>query len=218
MLDFVLFMLLSVMETYALFYLGFKIFKIDLYPKEMIFVGIILAFFSYVIRHHYHMAEIDVLVQYTLIICFLWLLFRIHIFYSFIMTAITYQSYLLIQSVLYLIINITGIYYLDYPFMSAGIYSLQILTASITIIIGYFIAKKRKGFDFIPDKPDAKINITKREKIMFGLTFPSILFVMLMLYFAQHLYRFFFIIPLMYSVILLGYLYLSDKKNRGEEF
>lgn len=218
MLEFVLYMVLSVIETFALFYLGFKIFKIDIYPKEFVFAGIIMAFFSYVIRCDYQMAELDILVQYTLLICFLWLLFRTHIFYSFIITAIAYQSYLLIQSVLYLIINSIGIYHLNYPFISVGIYFLQIITASITIIIGYFIGKKRKGFDFIPDKPDAKIIFSKRDKIMFALTFPSILFIMLMLYFAEHLYRFFFIIPLMYSILLLGYLYLSDQKNRGDEF
>ncbi len=218
MLDFVLFMLFSVIETFALFYLGFKIFKIDLYPKEIIFAGVIMAFFSYVIRNDYQMAELDTLVQYTLVVCFLWLLFRIHIFYSFIMTAISYQSYLLIQSLLYLIINFTGIYHLNYPFISVGIYSLQLLSATITIMVGYCIGKKRKGFDFIPDKPDAKIIISKREKIMFALTFPSIFFIMLMLLFAEHYYQLFFVIPLMYSILLLGYLYLSDKKNRGEEF
>lgn len=45
MLDFVLFIILSVLESSALFYLGFKLFKIDLYSKEIIFAGIIMAFF-----------------------------------------------------------------------------------------------------------------------------------------------------------------------------
>lgn len=218
MLDFVLFMILSVIESSALFYLGFKLFKIDLYSKEIIFAGIIMAFFSYVLRYDYQLAEVDVLVQYTLIICFLWLLFRIHIFYAFIMTAIAYQSYLLIQSLLYLIIDYTGIYGLNYPTISTGIYILQILTATTTIIIANYVGKKRKGFDFIPDKPDEKITIGKREKIMFVLTIPSIIFAMLMLFFAEHLFRFFFIIPLIYALLLFGYLYQSDKKNRGDDF
>lgn len=212
MLDFVLFIILSVLESSALFYLGFKLFKIDLYSKEIIFAGIIMAFFSYVLRYDYQLAELDVLVQYTLIICFLWLLFRIHIFYAFIMTAIAYQSYLLIQSLLYLIIDYTGIYGLNYPTISTGIYILQILTATTTIIIANYVGKRRKGFDFIPDKPDEKITIGKREKIMFILTIPSIIFAMLMLFFAEHLFRFFFIIPLIYALLLFGYLYQSDKK------
>ncbi|OKP85266.1 hypothetical protein A3844_16690 [Paenibacillus helianthi] len=218
MLEFLLYMVFSVLESSALFYLGFKLFKIDLYPKEIIFAGLIMAFFSYILRNDYQLPEIDILVQYTLIICFLWLLFRIHIFYSFIMTAMAYQSYLLIQSAIYFIMNTTGIYNLQYPFTSTGIYILQIVTSTITFIVGHYTGKKRKGFDFIPDKPDAKVIISKREKIMLALTLPSILFIMLMLYFAEHLYRFFFIIPLIYAVFLYGYLYQSDKKNRGEEF
>lgn len=133
------------------------------------------------------------------------------------MTAIAYQSYLLIQSLLYLIIDYTGIYGLNYPTISTGIYILQILTATTTIIIANYVGKRRKGFDFIPDKPDEKITIGKREKIMFILTIPSIIFAMLMLFFAEHLFRFFFIIPLIYALLLFGYLYQSDKKNRGDD-
>ncbi|WP_379140686.1 hypothetical protein [Paenibacillus sp. sgz500992] len=217
MLDSVLFIVFSVLESTALFYLAFKIFKIDLYPKEMVFAGLIMAFFSYVLRVTYQIAEFDVLVQYTLIICFLWLLFRIHIFYAFIMTAISYQAYLLIQSLFYLFMNYTGVYALHYPSISVGVYLLQLFTASTTFLIGYMIGKKRKGFDFIPDKPDGKITIARREKILFALTFPSIMFVMLLLFFAEHYYQFFFVIPLIYSLLLIGYLDQSSKKDRGDE-
>lgn len=48
--------------------------------------------------------------------------------------------------------------------------------------------------------------------MMFILTIPSIIFAMLMLFFAEHLFRFFFIIPLIYALLLFGYLYQSDKK------
>lgn len=157
MLDFVLFIILSVLESSALFYLGFKLFKIDLYSKEIIFAGIIMAFFSYVLRYDYQLAELDVLVQYTLIICFLWLLFRIHIFYAFIMTAIAYQSYLLIQSLLYLIIDYTGMYGLKYPTISTGIYLLQILTATITFIIANYVGKKEKDLTLY------RINLMKKS-------------------------------------------------------
>ncbi|WNS44370.1 hypothetical protein [Paenibacillus sp. MMS20-IR301] len=218
MLDFILFIVLSIIESSALFYLGFKLFKIDIYSKEIIFAGIIMAFFSYTLRNIYQLPEVDILIQYILIICFLWLLFRIHIFYAFIMTVISYQAYLLVQSMLYLVIDYSGIYKLNYPTINTGIYLLQILTATATFIISNYISKKRKGFDFIPDKPDAKIMIGKRERFMFILTFPSIIFVMLMLFFAEHLFKFFFIIPLVYALILFGYLYQSDKKNRGDEF
>lgn len=45
MLDFILFMIFSILETYAMFFLAFKIFKIDLYHKEMVFASFIMGFF-----------------------------------------------------------------------------------------------------------------------------------------------------------------------------
>lgn len=80
MLDFVLYMVFSVLESSALFYLAFKIFKLDIYPKEIVFAGLIMAFISYTLRNNYGLSKIDVFLQYTLTFLFIWLLFRIHIF------------------------------------------------------------------------------------------------------------------------------------------
>lgn len=83
MLDFVLYMVFSILETSAMFYLAFKVFKIDVYPVEMIFASTIMAFVSFVLRNDYEMVLTDVLFQYLLTFCFMWLLFRIHIFMLF---------------------------------------------------------------------------------------------------------------------------------------
>lgn len=80
MLDFVLYMVFSILETTAMFYLAFKVFKIDVYPKEILFAGALMAFVSYVLRNDYGLILTDVAIQYLLTFCFLWLLFRIHIF------------------------------------------------------------------------------------------------------------------------------------------
>lgn len=217
MQDFVIYVLLSAIESISLFYLAFKIFKIDQYVKEMIFAGLIMGFFSYFTRDIYGMANVDVFLQYILIFCFFWILFRIHIFYAVIMTGMAYQAYMLVQSLLYLIISATGTYELHFPTITVGISLLQLSSAAAVVSIGYIIGKKRKGFDFVPDKPDGKIQVGSREKILFALTIPSILVVMLMLYLVQHLYQYFFLVPLLYALLLFGYLYHSNKKDRGVE-
>ncbi|QQZ60832.1 hypothetical protein JI735_31030 [Paenibacillus sonchi] len=53
MLEFVLFMVFSVLETYAMFYLAFKVFKIDIYFKEILFASLLMGFISYVLRYDY---------------------------------------------------------------------------------------------------------------------------------------------------------------------
>ncbi|MFC3745743.1 hypothetical protein [Paenibacillus sp. GCM10012306] len=216
MLDFVLFMIFSVVESSTLFYFAFKVFKIDLYVKEIIFAGIIMAFFSYTIRIVYGLAEIDILVQYILVFCFLWQLFRIHIFYAAIMTGLAYQSYMFIQSLIFLILNRTLVTTIHIPTNSIRTYSLQCLSALVVFSIAFYVGKKRKGFDFIPDKPDGKINTNRSEKILFVLSFPSITVVVLMLYLFNNLSPYFNLMPLFYAIILYGYLYLSRKKNFGD--
>ncbi|MDQ0194440.1 hypothetical protein [Paenibacillus wynnii] len=216
MLDFLLFMLFSVLESCALFFLAFKIFKIDLYEKEIIFASMIMGGFSYVLRNNYNSPDVDVLLQYILVFCFFWLLFRIQVFYATIMTAMAYQAFLLIQSVLYLLMKMSGIYELQYPILSFGTYLLQFISSIITLYIGYYIGKKRKGFDFVPDKPDGSINISSRDKIMFILTLPSPFFTLFMLFSAKHLFEFFSLIPIFYAVLLFGYLYLSNKKDHDK--
>ncbi|WP_379162011.1 hypothetical protein [Paenibacillus sp. sgz5001063] len=218
MLEFLLYIVFSVLESSALFYLGFKIFKIDLYPKEIIFAGLIMAFFSYFIRVNNGFAELDVLTQYVLVFCFFWLLFRIHVFYSAIMTGMSYLLYMLFQSTFYLLLNSTPIFSLHLFGISIGIYFLQLISALSAFAFGFYIGKKRKGFDFIPDKPDEKIIIGIHEKILFSLSFPSIIVVLLMIYFFESYSRFFIVVPLFFVVLLFGYLNFSIKKNRGEEF
>lgn len=215
MLDFVLYMLFSVLESSALFYIAFKIFKLDIYPKEIVFAGLIMAFISYTLRNNYGLSKTDVFLQYTLTFLFIWLLFRIHIFFAVIVTGVAYQAYMLIQSVLYLFMNSTGIYELQFPSISIGIYILQILTSATAFIVAYNIGVRRKGFDFIPDKPEGRVTISKSDKILFALCIPSVLVVILMLYLIEYLPHFFFVIPLFYGFLLFGYLYLSSQKNRG---
>ncbi|BCG60058.1 hypothetical protein PUR_34830 [Paenibacillus sp. URB8-2] len=214
-MDFVLFLAFSILETCSMFYMLFRIFKIDLYPKEFIFVGFILGFFSYVLRHDYNLVLVDIAFQYILTFCFLWLLFRIHIFYSTIMTGMAYQAYFLIQSLYYLILNLSNFYSLN-SFYTISTYILQTVSAITAFLIGRYISKKRKGFDFIPDKPNGKIPIMTREKILFALSLPSILLFPLIYSFATNHLDYFILLPISYGFLLYVYIYFSYKKDRGD--
>ncbi|WP_025688540.1 hypothetical protein [Paenibacillus zanthoxyli] len=218
MINLIFYLFFSVLDTASLFYIALKLFKIDLYLKEIIFASLIMAFCSYVIRVEHGYAYLDVFIQFVLFICFLWMLFRIHVFYATIMAGTAQQAFMLVQSLFYIVINITGIYQRNFPIVSTGIILMQLITDSFVIFIGYYIGKKRKGFDYIPDKPDARLIISKRDIILFTLSVPSVACLFLMMYFLKNLYQFAFIVPLFYGTILIGYLYLSNKKDRGDIF
>jgi hypothetical protein len=214
MLDFILFMIFSILETYAMFFLAFKIFKIDLYHKEMVFASFIMGFFSYTLRINYGMFQLDILSQYALMFCFMWMLFRIHPFYASILTGMVYQSYTLIQtSLMYLLDSVITMPLNILDPITKNMMTMQILSALAAILIGMYVGHKRIGFDFVPDKPDVKINPTTSEKILFALNLPTVIVVTLFTYFIES--NFFFLIPIFYGVILWGYLYFSYKKDRN---
>lgn len=214
MLDFSIYMFFSVLETFAMFLLAFRVFKIDLYITEMIFASLIMGFVSFVLRHNYGMALTDAVIQYLLTFCFLWLLFRVHIFYAVIMTGLTYLSYTLLQSICYMVMNFTGFYYLSFPYPTMGVNILQVVSASLTILIAHYLNLHRKGFDFVPDKPNERVKIQPHEFIIFALSLPSVLMGIVMIQLSKQYSDFFFLIPLSYASLLYGYLYFSYKKDR----
>ncbi len=218
MLDFVLYMFFSGLETFAMFFLAFSLFKIDIYLKEMIFAGIIMAFFSYVIRVNYKWVELDIIIQYALMFCFFWLLFRIHLFYSAILTGMTYQAYTFIQIVyISLFKNIGTFSTHDFYGVDLNAYIMQVLSAASAILIGCYIVRRRKGFDFIPDKPNGLIKVTKREILLFILNLPTAAVLISIMHLFNSTY--FLTVPLIYGFLLFCYIYLSYTKDRsGNEY
>ncbi|WP_419884807.1 hypothetical protein [Paenibacillus sp. B-A-8] len=215
MLDFILFMVFSGLETYAIFFLAFKIFKIDLFHKEMVFGSFVMGFFSYSLRTNYDLFQLDIFSQYALMFFFMWLLFRIHPFYASILTGMAYQAYSVIQTSLYYFLNFVIKFPLDSSnSVSINIFILQVLSALAAIGIGVYMRRKRKGFDFVPDKPDIKIKPSTSEKILFALNLPALFLIASVSLFFQSSY--FLLIPIGYGVILWGYLYLSYKKDRND--
>lgn len=187
----------------------FKVFKIDIFHKEIIFSSILMSGISYTLRMDYNVAGLDVAIQIILMFLLVWMLFRIHIFYALIMTLITYQAYMLIQTLYYYALG-----YNSHGFFS--IYFLQIMSALTAILIGLYVTKKRKGFDFVPDSPTSKVVIKTREKILFILMLPSIFVMTSTIYITEHLSEIYIIIPFIHAAILFGYVFHSYKKDRSE--
>ena len=67
-MDIVLYMGFSILEVCAMFYMIFRIFKIDIMVKEFIFASTIMAFISYVLRAEYQLPYVDVMIQASLML------------------------------------------------------------------------------------------------------------------------------------------------------
>ncbi len=207
--EFLMNVLFSSLECYAMYFLMFKLFKIDIYDKEMIFSSILMSVLSFFIREQYQTPNWDVFFQIVLMFLLVWMLFRIHFFYSIIMTVITFQAYMALQTGFYFILG----FHKGSPI---SIYGLQLVTALVTIGLGWLVKKKRLGFDFIPDSPNYKISLKTKDIILFILTIPAIFFLTSTIYITQNFEDVLILLPVCHGIILISYLFISYRKDRSE--
>ncbi|PUA39516.1 hypothetical protein C8Z91_08805 [Paenibacillus elgii] len=218
MVDFILFMVFSIMETMAMYYLMFRLFKFDMYPISIVFASAVASFISYTNRNVYEIQSIDVLVQIFLMFMFVWLLFRVHPFYAGIMTCSTYLGYVIIQATCYFILEVIGIFEIKALTNNiVGTNLLQTLTAFSAWLLGWWIKKGRKGFDFVPHSQFVMVKMSKINIMFIGMNALSV-FVLSFVYnlFAHDnmklVYIFFVLILIMYCI-----LYFSYKKDRSDD-
>jgi hypothetical protein len=218
-MDLTLYMIFSILETSAMFYLMFKVFKIDLFPGQILFASAIMAFTSYTLRTFYEQPVIDIFVQNLLMLCFVWMLFRIHIFYAVIITGMTYHTYSIIQFSYYSLLDKMGFFNSSIPYiLNTSTFALQSISALTAILIGWLVYNKRKGFDFIPDKPSGRIRLNPRDKVLFAISLPSSFIFTFTVYFTVFLQKpIYMVIIFIYVFILFAYLYFSYKKDRRED-
>ncbi|MBD2845030.1 hypothetical protein IDH44_07495 [Paenibacillus sp. IB182496] len=216
MVDFSLFMVFSVLETTAMFFLIFRMFKIDIFFKEILFAGAIMAFVSFVLRNDYGFVYVDILLQFLLMFLFMWLIIRIHLLYAVILTGVAYQCYLLIQSVYLIIMSQFGLFESTIPYITeTSTYILQTISAVSVFILASYIKKKRTGFDFVPDSPRRKIpmHLKSRDLHLFLLTLPSPIIFIITLHMVETLSSYYLAIPVIYVLFLFCFLFVSYKKD-----
>lgn len=209
-MDFFLFMLFSIIECYSMYFLMFKVFKIDIFHKEILFSSVLMSGISYFVREDYGFASLDVILQITLMFLLVWMLFRIHIFYAIVMTITTYLAYMTIQTAIFYIF---GFYR---PENQISIFVLQLLTAAAACLIGFIVAKKRLGFDFIPDTPNLRFVMKTKDKVLFALAIPGLILITVTIYVTQNYQQWLILLPILHGFILIGFLFISYRKDRSE--
>ncbi|MCP3774748.1 hypothetical protein NLX71_15760 [Paenibacillus sp. MZ04-78.2] len=216
MVDFILFMVFSIMETSMMYYLMFRLFKFDMYPVSIVFASAVASFFSYTIRNVYEIQSVDIPVQIFLMFMFVWLLFRTHFFYAAIMTCTVYVGYFILQIAYYFLLNGIGLFDSRLPIPSAiGTYLLQIATASTALLLGLWIKRNRKGFDFVPHSQYEVVKMNKINIAFLGLSLLSVS-LMSLLYLTNQIIQLFYL-PLALVLIMYFILYFAYKKDRSDD-
>lgn len=147
-------------EAIAVFALMLSMFRFSLkgYLIHTIIAGIVIAQTSYLLRFEFQYDSVTPIFILLWVIIFLWRIFRIHPFYSLLIAVSGYLSYMFIQTILILFLQIwfTQEEILG-PFINVKL--LQIGSSTLTLGLAYWLLKRRIGFSFVPDRMDDKVEM-----------------------------------------------------------
>jgi hypothetical protein len=217
-MEFILFMLFSTLETAAMYYLMFRIYKFDIYALSIFFTSLIASYISYTLRVHYQLPGVDMLVQILLMTAFVWLLFRVPLFYAALMTGTAYISYILIQLAYYLALNTSGLIATVPQLDAAGTYLMQSLSLLTAWWIGWIVHRRGKGFSFVPHNPNEKVVLDRRSMILLYLYVPALLCAGLLYYLiSTSRYSLFFLIPAVLGLVLAAMVFWSYRRDRIDD-
>jgi len=155
----VVFLLVSAFEWFSLIFLAFTIFKLEVgwYKGQIIFSAFLLSLLSYLLFEVLDLTGFASLLQPPIVFLFFWQMFRIPVFYAGLMTSNGYLAYVVINAIIFSIYDVLG------ANLQPGnwiMYSAQILSGILALLIGWLIVKFRIGFSFVPYGERANVKLT----------------------------------------------------------
>lgn len=223
--EFLLFTLQSSVEYTAMLIFVFCLFRINFsyYKYHVAFVCLSLSYISYTMRVD-GLSTITPLVQLTVLVLFLWLLFQIQIFYAAILAVTGYFSYAVIQTIIVFVLHLTNIIEMsDLEPLKFANTLVALSSGLVTLLLSMLIKRKNWGFAFVPHNPDQKINLLKRENITFLIiVISSIIMTSLAYYFSLVVKSSFSILiallVLIFLVTLLLYFAMRKDRKDADDF
>ncbi|GIQ71458.1 hypothetical protein DUZ99_10550 [Xylanibacillus composti] len=221
-IKFLLYMLFSMLEVVAVLTLIFTLFRI---PKQYLrihifFVGAILAFVSHTIRIVEQLDSYAIIIIVILLFLFVWLMFRIQVFYAFI---ITISSYLIFGGLQILIIfSLTSINIVNVSSLNNDIvitHAMQLLTVIMVFLISKVLDHFHIGFDFVPHSDLGSVQLSKENLLLILAVVISLV--------AVHTYFYYFnssgyshgliymVVINLFAVALI--IYLSIRRDKGSD-
>ncbi|BBI31753.1 hypothetical protein [Cohnella abietis] len=165
-------------EVIAMFAIMLASFRFSLIGnlKYAFIAAIVMAQTSYLLRFVFNEDSITPLFMLLWFIIFLWLLFRIHPFYALLMTVTGYLSYLIVQSFILLVLQLSlDMQDIVSSFLNAKL--IQIAGSTVTLGIAYWLLQRRIGFSFVPDRSDIKVDFSGLNLILLAVSLVACLFI-----------------------------------------
>ncbi len=213
-MEFTLFMIFSFLETAALYYFMFRLFKLDLHLPSISFAALIGSYTSYTLRITFELTYVDIAVQILLVIGFLWLLFQIPFYFSILVACTSYIAFVFIQIPIYYLVTTAIVSPADVEPSEFSLFAIQVLSAAVVMLTGWLLHRRRIGFSFIPHSSFVPVRLRSYQialLILYFITFCSVPAA----YFLLQYNPIFSITPLVTGLLLLFCLYAAYRSDRN---
>lgn len=200
------FLLVSMLEWFALILLSFTIFKIEIrgYRAQIVFTSFLLSLLSYILFITLKLVTFGTFVQPPILFLFYWQMFRIPFFYAGLIMTNGYLAYLLLTTLSFDVIQLSGGSDIM-PDTISG-YAAQVVTAAAALLVSWAIYKYRLGYTFVPYGDRASLRMTKVNirLLLFTIVGYAVTTSYNFLYFLGN-YKQLVLIPVVVSLALLQY-------------
>lgn len=166
-----LFLIGSLIEYCTAFVLMFTLFRFPLkgIMPQIIIIAFMMSHFSYITRHFADIGSYSSYLQLVLLIIVTWAVFRVPLFYSFIMNGAGFICLFAVQGITIFIIVMAGTPFSHIAKDPEIIFATQCLSGLIVVGISRFIVIKNWGFDYVPASHRAHIEINRTNSALFSI-------------------------------------------------
>lgn len=222
-MDIILFLALGFLDGIAIVALGFKVFRfpISWYKREIGLIALILTCCSYIIRILVGFPELDMIIQYGLIVLFFRYLLKLKLFDSLMIPAVGYLIFDLVQLIIYPQMISLGMISLEdiQQNIGYGTYLVQVTGQVVCLITCWLLYRLNLGFSFVtcpPHDVDVRFSLRGHDLLMFlGVLCSSLVFSGI-LYWLFHYHNQWKIVTAAIVMILVLMLVIAYKKEADD--
>jgi hypothetical protein len=220
--DYIIFTFFSSIEYIAALVFIFTVFRIRFrwYDPRIFFICVSMSYASYTMRMQEESDILAGIVQLLLMIVFIWLLLQFHIFYAAIMSVTTYFAYGLIQTLIIIVCHELKLIRIEeMQLLSWQNHTIASITATVSLLISYWIRRRNWGFSFVPDGDRIRVNYLKKENLFLLLIIVAAIITSGFMYYLVFTFEnahFFIILNIVFFIALSYYSYIMYKKDRKE--
>jgi len=212
--NFLIFTLISSLEYSAMIIFIAALFRFRYFLNmkfHILTVCILLSYVSYTTRTIYELTIGSTLIQLGLMIVFIWLLFRVQVFYAALLMLAGFMGYSAVQMIFVFLFTSFNVFTTDdLALLKWPTHLLPIATSIFFYLVSWIIIKKNWGFSFVPDQSDAHFKIKLDNILMLGLITITFLILIILhgvgytlienLYIGSSLYIILFALIIVYAI------------------